>query len=214
MLDKLEIELKKIAKKILNYEVSIDLDEISKDVLTLYEKIILYKYFSTKGSNILNPNEIIKKDEFESSKKSGEKFVKLKTKKEEILNKQVIRKQNNRFEKKNNFLKKDQDEIEHSSLDHPSDLDVGLFPQKITKNLNDQFAGGLQIDLNDKNAFIKHLFNENKTIYQQIIKEIESLNHFEQVKKVIGRAKKYHNNWEGKESYEKRFIYLLQKNFL
>jgi len=189
MLDKLEIELKKIAKKILNYEVSIDLDEISKDVLTLYEKIILYKYFSTKGSNILNPNEIVKKDEFEYSKESGEKFVKLKTKKEEILNKQVIRKQNNRFEKKNNLLKK-------------------------AKNLNDQFAGGLQIDLNDKNAFIKHLFNENKTIYQQIIKEIESLNHFEQVKKVIGRTKKYHNNWEGKESYEKRFIYLLQKNFL
>ena len=130
------------------------------------------------------------RSEFESSKKSGEKFVKLKTKKEEILNKQLIRKQNNGFEKKNNFLKKDQDEIEHSSLDHPSDLDVGLFPQKITKNLNDQFAGGLQIDLNDKNAFIKHLFNENKTIYQQIIKEIESLNHFEQVKKVIGRAKR------------------------
>jgi len=214
MLDKLEIELKKIGKKILNYEGSIDLDEISKDVLTLYEKIILYKYFSTKESNILSPNEIIKKDEFESSKKSEEKFIKLKAKKDEILNKQVIRKENHGFEKKKNFSKKNQGEIEYSSPDYPLDLGAGLFPQKITKNLNDQFSGGLQIDLNDKNAFIKHLFNENKTIYQQIIKEIESLNHFEQVKKVIGRAKKYHNNWEGKESYEKRFIYLLQKNFL
>jgi len=214
MLDKLEIELKKIGKKILNYEGSIDLDEISKDVLTLYEKIILYKYFSTKESNILSPNEIIKKDEFESSKKSEEKFIKLKAKKDEILNKQVIRKENHGFEKKKNFSKKNQGEIEYSSPDHPLDLGVGLFPQKITKNLNDQFSGGLQIDLNDKNAFIKHLFNENKTIYQQIIKEIESLNHFEQVKKVIARTKKYYNNWEGKESYEKRFIYLLQKIFL
>lgn len=214
MLDKLEIELKKIGKKILNYEGSIDLDEISKDVLTLYEKIILYKYFSTKESNILSPNEIIKKDEFESSKKSEEKFIKLKAKKDEILNKQVIRKENHGFEKKKNFSKKNQGEIEYSSPDYPLDLGAGLFPQKITKNLNDQFSGGLQIDLNDKNAFIKHLFNENKTIYQQIIKEIESLNHFEQVKKVIGRTKKYHNNWEGKESYEKRFIYLLQKIFL
>ena len=214
MLDKLEIELKKIGKKILNYEGSIDLDEISKDVLTLYEKIILYKYFSTKESNILSPNEIIKKDEFESSKKSEEKFIKLKAKKDEILNKQVIRKENHGFEKKKNFSKKNQGEIEYSSPDYPLDLGAGLFPQKITKNLNDQFSGGLQIDLNDKNAFIKHLFNENKTIYQQIIKEIESLNHFEQVKKVIARTKKYYNNWEGKESYEERFIYLLQKNFL
>ena len=44
MLDKLEIELKKIAKKILSSSNSINLDEISKDVLDLYEKIILYKY--------------------------------------------------------------------------------------------------------------------------------------------------------------------------
>ena len=53
MLDKLEIELKEIAKKILNSNESIDLDQISRDILVLYEKIIIYKHSIVKQPNIL-----------------------------------------------------------------------------------------------------------------------------------------------------------------
>tara|TARA_B100001250_G_scaffold405333_1_gene422658 strand:- start:111 stop:620 length:510 start_codon:yes stop_codon:yes gene_type:complete len=169
MLDKLEIELKKIAKKILSSSNSNNLDEISKDVLDLYEKIILYKYSKKNQSSVLTPEEIIK----------------LKPIEEKTHNNNIIQ--------EGNDYKRD---------------------QETKKNLNDQFARELQIDLNDKNAFIKHLFDGNKIVYQQTIKEIESLNQFEQVKKVIENAKKYHNNWKEKESYEKRFIYLIHKNFL
>ena len=62
MLDKLEIELKKIAKKILSSSNSNNLDEISKDILDLYEKIILYKYSKKNQSSVLTPEEF-KKDE-------------------------------------------------------------------------------------------------------------------------------------------------------
>ena len=169
MLDKLEIELKKIAKKILSSSNSNNLDEISKDVLDLYEKIILYKYSKKNQSSVLTQEEFIK-----------DKPIEEKT-------------HNNNIIQEGNDYKRD---------------------QETKKNLNDQFARELQIDLNDKNAFIKHLFDGNKIVYQQTIKEIESLNQFEQVKKVIEKTKKYHNNWKEKESYEKRFIYLIHKNFL
>ena len=184
MLDKLEIELKKIAKKILSSSNSINLDEISKDVLDLYEKIILYKYSKKNQSSVLTPDEFIKDEEFKSSKKPPEEIIKLKPIEEQIHNNII---------QEGNDYKRD---------------------QETKKNLNDQFARELQIDLNDKNAFIKHLFDGNKIVYQQTIKEIESLNQFEQVKKVIENTKKYHNNWKEKESYEKRFIYLIHKNFL
>tara|TARA_Y100000996_G_scaffold389549_1_gene350040 strand:+ start:1917 stop:2471 length:555 start_codon:yes stop_codon:yes gene_type:complete len=184
MLDKLEIELKKIAKKILSSSNSINLDEISKDILDLYEKIILYKYSKKNQSSVLTPDEIIKDEEFKSSKKPPEEIIKLKPIEEQIHNNII---------QEGNDYKRD---------------------QETKKNLNDQFARELQIDLNDKNAFIKHLFDGNKIVYQQTIKEIESLNQFQQVKKVIEKTKKYHNNWKKKESYEKRFIYLIHKNFL
>ena len=185
MLDKLEIELKKIAKKILSSSNSINLDEISKDVLDLYEKIILYKYSKKNQSSVLTPDEFIKDEEFKSSKKPPEEIIKLKPIEEKTHNNNIIQ--------EGNDYKRD---------------------QETKKNLNDQFARELQIDLNDKNAFIKHLFDGNKIVYQQTIKEIESLNQFQQVKKVIEKTKKYHNNWKEKESYEKRFIYLIHKNFL
>ena len=184
MLDKLEIELKKIAKKILSSSNSINLDEISKDVLDLYEKIILYKYSKKNQSSVLTPEEFIKDEGFKSSKKPPEEIIKLKPIEEQIHNNII---------QEGNDYKRD---------------------QETKKNLNDQFARELQIDLNDKNAFIKHLFDGNKIVYQQTIKEIESLNQFEQVKKVIEKTKKYHNNWKKKESYEKRFMYLIHKNFL
>ena len=185
MLDKLEIELKKIAKKILSSSNSNNLDEISKDILDLYEKIILYKYSKKNQSSVLTPEEFIKDEDFKSSKKTPEEIIKLKPIEEQIHNNNIIQ--------EGNDYKRD---------------------QETKKNLNDQFARELQIDLNDKNAFIKHLFDGNKIVYQQTIKEIESLNQFEQVKKVIENAKKYHNNWKEKESYEKRFMYLIHKNFL
>ena len=184
MLDKLEIELKKIAKKILSSSNSNNLDEISKDILDLYEKIILYKYSKKNQSSVLTPEEFKKEEEFKSSKKPPEEIIKLKPIEEKTHNNNIIQ--------EGNDYKRD---------------------KETKKNLNDQFARELQIDLNDKNAFIKHLFNENETIYERSIQEIKNFKNFVQVKKVIDRIKKFHNNWEGKESYEKRFIYLLQKNF-
>ncbi len=185
MLDKLKIELKKIAKKILSSSDSINLDEISKDVIVLYEKIILYKYSKKKQSRVLTSDKFIKSEEFKPSKKNLEEIIKLKPDEEKIYNNKIIKEGN-----------------DHKRY------------QKTKKNLNDQFARELQIDLNDKNAFIKHLFNGNKIVYQQTIREIESLDQFQQVKKVIESTKKHHNNWKEKESYEKRFMYLINRNFL
>ena len=93
MLDKLEIELKKIAKKILSSNESIDLDQISRDILILYEKIIIYKHSTIKQPNILKANEFIKNKEFETSKETLEKKINLNAT-EEVFSKDKVQKEN------------------------------------------------------------------------------------------------------------------------
>ncbi|MEE3035208.1 MAG: hypothetical protein VX325_05105 [Bacteroidota bacterium] len=191
MLSKLEKELKKIAQQILDTDRFIDLEEISITVSTLYEKILLYKYLNKNERNSLKGNEVILKEEFETLKNNKGERIKPKFYGEkEIINEGKI----------------DEGIVEAQTNKNHQNRDQ--------KNINDQFARKLKIDFNDKNAFIKHLFNENKIIYHDIITTIESLNDFEEIKKFIKKVKIDYNNWEGKELYEKRFINLVHKNFL
>ncbi len=199
MLSKLEKELKKIAEQILNSDRFTDFEEISNTVSTLYEKVILYKYLNKNQQNNLKENDIILNEEFETLKN----YRKVTIEPNFYSEKDIIGKK--RIEKKIAQIqrgKNDSNEM-YSNRD-----------KKNIKNINDQFARKLKIDFNDKNAFIKHLFNEDKKIYNEIITKIEKLSDFEEVKKVIKKVKIDHNNWRGKQVYEKSFVNLIHKNFI
>ena len=86
--------------------------------------------------------------------------------------------------------------------------------KKLKKNINDKFMKGLHVDLNDRLAFIKHLFLDNKTEYQRVISQITTFSNIEEVKNFIqSMIKPEYDNWKGKEDYEKRFIEVLSKLF-
>ncbi|WP_178991573.1 hypothetical protein [Winogradskyella schleiferi] len=83
------------------------------------------------------------------------------------------------------------------------------------KSLNDKLKGKrLNIGLNDKLAFIKHLFEGKSEDYDRVISQINTTNSLEDARKLIfDMVKPDYNNWEGKEAYEVRFIEAVEGRF-
>ena len=108
-------------------------------------------------------------------------------------------------------------EIEISSnFDLDNKIKEDSTPQKevIKERLNDRFSKGLQIDLNDRLAFIKHLFNKNTNDYQRAISQISTFQDWNQAKAfILEMVKPDYDNWKGKELYEERFFKIIENNF-
>ena len=98
------------------------------------------------------------------------------------------------------------------SFEHKKEAPV--IEKEVQKSLNDKFSKGLQIDLNDRLAFIKHLFNQSSNDYQRAISQIATLESWDQAQKfILEMIKPDYNYWEGKEPYEIRFLKIVENNF-
>lgn len=87
--------------------------------------------------------------------------------------------------------------------------------EDMKKSLNDTLKeGGLTIGLNDKLAFIKHLFDGNSKDYERVLSQIITSETIGEAKILIQDIiKPDYNYWEGKEEYEERFMELLENKF-
>lgn len=83
------------------------------------------------------------------------------------------------------------------------------------RSLNDQLKGkGLQIGLNDKLAFIKHLFEGKNEDYDRVISQINTTDSLDDAMTLINTmVKPDYNNWEGKEDYEARFFEIIEGKY-
>ena len=82
------------------------------------------------------------------------------------------------------------------------------------KNLNDQFAKTLSIDLNDRLAFVKHLFEGDTKNYERVLAQVVTFDSWSEVSHFIKvQVQTEYNNWEGKEEIAERFFAILRKNF-
>ncbi|MCF7559508.1 hypothetical protein L3X39_02580 [Sabulilitoribacter multivorans] len=82
-------------------------------------------------------------------------------------------------------------------------------------SLNDKIkASGLNIGLNDKIAFIKHLFNGNNDDYNRVISQLNTLESYQDAERFIENiVKPDYNNWIGKEEFEERFLEIIEAKF-
>ncbi len=87
--------------------------------------------------------------------------------------------------------------------------------ENVNKSLNDKLKGeSLKIDLNDKLAFIKHLFEGKNEDYDRVISQINTMHSLGEARKLIlEMVKPDYNNWNGKEEYEERFIQIVEGKF-
>src|SRR5690554_598894 len=82
------------------------------------------------------------------------------------------------------------------------------------KSLNDSAKKGLNIGLNDRLAFIKHLFEGQAEDYTRVLSQINTMGSFEEANTFIQEnVKPDYNGWANKEEFSTRFMNLVEKSF-
>lgn len=97
----------------------------------------------------------------------------------------------------------------------PPKMDLNLQSEK-TENatLNETLTKGIKIDLNDRIAFVKHLFGNSNEDYSRVLNQLITYDSFEEAQNFIeDMVKPDYNNWQGKEDYSQRFMDIIEKKF-
>ncbi|MFT3793676.1 hypothetical protein [Flavobacterium sp.] len=82
------------------------------------------------------------------------------------------------------------------------------------ENLNDRVSKGITIGLNDRIAFMKHLFNNSSEDYNRVLSQLITIDTLDEARNFIDTmVKPDYNNWEGKDEYEQRFMEIVEKKF-
>lgn len=88
-------------------------------------------------------------------------------------------------------------------------------PEIPKKSLNDILSNNqIQIGLNDRIAFVKHLFNDNIADYNRVISQLNTFATEQEAKEFIENKVKPDYNWSNKEAFEMRLIQLIERRFL
>lgn len=81
-------------------------------------------------------------------------------------------------------------------------------------NLNDKISRGLTIGLNDRVAFMKHLFDDNSEDYNRVLSQLITFDSLQEARDFLDNfVKPDYNNWKGKEEYAERFMEIIEKKF-
>lgn len=91
----------------------------------------------------------------------------------------------------------------------------GIKKEAATKSLNDKLVGQqIKVDLNNRLAFVKHLFNGSTEDYNRVLSQLSTIDTEERSMAFINNmVKPDYNNWLGKEEYEERLISLIERRF-
>ena len=78
----------------------------------------------------------------------------------------------------------------------------------------EKLARVISIGLNDRIAFVKHLFGNSDEDYNRVMNQLITFDSFEEVQTFINdMVKPDYGDWHGKEEYEQRFIEIIEKKF-
>jgi len=95
----------------------------------------------------------------------------------------------------------------------PTQQDIDQVSNK-PSSLNDRLKKGITIGLNDRIAFVKHLFNGSTEDFNRVISQLNtSTSELEALEFLNNMVKPEYNNWAGKEEYEQRLLTFLEGKF-
>ncbi len=81
-------------------------------------------------------------------------------------------------------------------------------------NLNEKFATGINIGLNDRIGFVKYLFDNSTEDYNRVLSQLNTFSTFGDAKEFIEQmVKPDYNNWVGQEEFSERFMDIVEKKF-
>lgn len=92
---------------------------------------------------------------------------------------------------------------------------TGVKKEQAVKSLNDKLNGAtLKVDLNNRLAFVKHLFDGSTEDYNRVLSQLSTIDTEERsIAFIENMVKPDYNNWEGKEEYAERFMGLIERRF-
>ena len=228
MKNKLKKELRKLSTEILtadNLDDIAGLYELSKN---LYEKLAVLRFIELELNDMevdVSKNAIAAKFEelanavLDSNKSVPENnphdedimipgMDTIKDMVSEMPNNEELEDVLAEFMSKPNYMKNDKE------LFMPSNEDLRK-SEASPKSLNDRLAKkNVKVDLNDRLAFVKHLFNNSMEDYNRVLSQLNTIDSEERsISFIKNMVKPDYNNWVGKEQYEERFIELVARRF-
>ncbi len=114
-----------------------------------------------------------------------------------------------------NYKKNDMEDIGGVHYDHlPQFEPVNSREAEKPRSLNDRLKKSFQVGINDRHAFVKHLFEGSNSDYNRVLSQLNTMKSKEEaVNFVLNMVKPDYNNWEGKEEYEIRFLAVVESKF-
>ena len=94
------------------------------------------------------------------------------------------------------------------------DVMADLFENTQPKSLNDKLAANIQIGLNDRIAFVKHLFNNQQEDYNRVISQLNTFKSERDAKTFIKTLVKPDYDWSEQEELETRFMEIISRKFV
>lgn len=81
-------------------------------------------------------------------------------------------------------------------------------------NLNDSFSKNIEVGLNDRVAFVKHLFGESNEDYNRVMSQLNTFSTLDEAKSFLNEMViPDYGYWVGKEEYIERFMEVIEKKF-
>ena len=232
---KIEAELVSLAHSILEQKNN-NILVLHKKAQAIYEKLTVLKFVesnleSTLKDEELNLNIEEKNEDVAATVQSIIEVEKEKEGKEPLTETQV----EEIFSVKDTMTKNDMEEIPsiQPNLDEEfkdaisADVATNLFekatkenptvdemPTKTSKSINDAlFKSNLQIGLNDRIAFVKHLFDGDQNDFNRVVSQLNTFKTEKEAKKFINKMIKPDYNWTEKEEYETRLFEIIERRF-
>jgi hypothetical protein len=93
------------------------------------------------------------------------------------------------------------------------DVMADLFENAQPKSLNDKLASTIQIGLNDRIAFVKHLFHGEQEDYNRVISQLNTFKTEKEALDFVNTMVKPDYNWAAHEDLEVRFLEIVSRKF-
>ncbi len=225
---KLKEELVKLCTEIVESDENNDISQLYVTAKELYEKLAILKYIEDKLSDIeidVSRNVLAAKFEMMASAVINENRLvpenspheediitpgidTIKDMVSEMPTLDEVEKVFTEFVAKSESLENDKDWLKQEAEQNNGN------GAKI-KSLNDLLLRKeLMFGLNDRLAFVKHLFGGNSDHFDKAVAHLNTIDSEERSLAFLENlVKPEYNNWEGKEEYEERFVAQVRRRF-
>ena len=224
---RLKAELNGLARKILSSEDLKDVPQLYEQSRRLYEKLAVLNFIEEKLQDMevdVNKSEVATKFESIASAVLNENRLvpetspheediiipgidTIKDMVSEMPGGEELEEVLARFLERSEFIKSDKDIVSPTAAD--------LAAPSAGKSLNDTLtARKIAVGLNDRLAFVKHLFRDSTEDFNRILSQLNTMESQQRSVEFIEKmVKPEYEDWRGKEEYEERFMALIERRF-